>query len=76
MKTLHVVAFILLVVGGLNWGLEVFGWGIGSWGFLPTVVVQAIYLLVAVSALVEIFTHKSNCAHCASKEAAPMSTTI
>lgn len=56
------VTFILLVVGGLNWGLEVLGWGIGN--FLPAAVSQLVYILVALSALVEIFTHKSNCKHC------------
>lgn len=64
------VTWILLVVGGLNWGLEVFGWGIGSWSFLPSGVVSVVYLLVGISALVEIFTHKGNCKHCEVK--APM----
>ncbi len=69
MKGLHLVTWILLVIGGLNWGLEVFGWGIGS--FLPASLVQLVYVLVGVSALVEIFTHKSNCKCCEAK--APMS---
>jgi len=63
MKNLHMVAFILLVVGGLNWGLEVFNFGIGSWG-LPEMLVTAVYALVGLSAIYEIATHKSNCKSC------------
>lgn len=67
MKGLHTVTFILLVIGGLNWGLELLGFGVGS--FLPSGLTNVIYLLVAVSALVEIFTHKSNCKQCGSGSA-------
>lgn len=61
-KTLHMVAFILLVVGGLNWLLEVFGVGIGR--FLPSSVATIVYVLVGLSAIYEILTHKSNCKMC------------
>jgi len=64
MKALHMATFILLVVGGLNWGLEVLGWGIGSWPFIPSALASVIYVLVALSAIYEIFTHKSNCKQC------------
>lgn len=64
------IAFILLIIGGLNWGLELFGWGIGGWG-LPGIIISIIYALVAVSAIYEIFTHKSRCKACESKSAAP-----
>ena len=66
------MTFILLIVGGLNWGLEYFGWGIGSWSFIPSGLANIVYLLVGVSALVEIFTHKSNCKCCETK--APISS--
>lgn len=62
MKGLHTVTWVLLVVGGLNWGLEVFGWGIGR--YIPSGVATLVYALVGLSALVEIFTHKSNCKCC------------
>ncbi len=62
MKGLHKVTFILLVIGGLNWGLEVFVVGVGS--FLPSSIATLIYVLVGLSALVEIFTHKGNCKEC------------
>lgn len=70
MKGLHTVAYLLLVIGGLNWGLEFFGVGIGSWG-LPSGLVSLVYLLVGISAIVEVATHKSNCKCCESKMSAP-----
>ena len=30
MKALHIIAFILLVIGGLNWLLFAFGWNLVS----------------------------------------------
>ncbi len=62
MKGLHKLTFILLIIGGLNWGLEVFGYGVGM--FLPMGVANAVYLLVAVSALIEVFSHKGMCREC------------
>ena len=70
MKGLHKITFILLIIGGLNWGLEAFGYGVGS--FLPDMVSKAIYLLVCISALVEIFSHKDNCKTCDSAMQRPM----
>lgn len=59
------VAFILLVVGGLNWLLVAFGYnlvdsllGVGS---TPSMIV---YVLVGLSAIFEGATHKSNCKQC------------
>lgn len=62
------ITWILLVVGGLNWGLEVFNFGIGK--FLPDTISKVVYLLVGISALVEVFTHKGYCKNCETK--APM----
>ena len=67
MKGLHIVAFTLLVVGGLNWGLTAFGWNVvnmifGSWPALETLV----YVLVGLAAVSEIATHKRNCRMCGS----------
>jgi uncharacterized membrane protein YuzA (DUF378 family) len=64
MKGLHTVTWVLLVIGGLNWGLEVLGWGIGSWSFLPSSLVTLVYALVGLSALFEIFNHKNTCKEC------------
>jgi uncharacterized membrane protein YuzA (DUF378 family) len=70
MKGLHKVTFILLVIGGLNWGLELFNIGVGT--FLPVMLAKVIYLLVGISAVVEIVTHKSNCKNCTVPEHNPM----
>ena len=64
MKALHGIAYLLLLIGGLNWGLEAFGWGLGSWGILPDAVTMLIYILVGLSAIVEIMTHKQSCKYC------------
>ena len=67
MNKLHSVAFILLVVGGLHLGLSALGWDVlgkllGSWPVVLTVV----YLLVGLSAVYEVATHKKNCKDCGS----------
>jgi uncharacterized membrane protein YuzA (DUF378 family) len=59
------VAFILLVVGGLNWGLVALGFNlvnmiVGSWPMLETIV----YGLVGLSAIYIAATHMSDCKHC------------
>ena len=59
---LHKVTFVLLIIGGLNWGLEAFGWGIGQ--YLGESVSTIVYLLVGLSALYEIFGHKKLCRNC------------
>jgi uncharacterized membrane protein YuzA (DUF378 family) len=65
MKSLHVIAFILLIVGGLNWGLMAFGYNLVEMllGDLP-MMEQLVYLLVGLSAIYEIITHKTNCKLC------------
>ena len=71
MKAFHSISFILLVVGGLNWLLVGLGmwfggnWNVvnlvlGSWGWLEALV----YVLVGLSAIYLIVTHKSTCKHC------------
>lgn len=57
------ITFTLLIIGGLNWGLEAFGTGLGHW-VKSWPVVMLVYLLVGISALVEVFTHKKNCCCC------------
>lgn len=61
------VAFLLLIVGGLNWLLEAFGYGIGA--FLPAVVAKAVYILVGLSAIFELVTHKKACKSCEDERA-------
>ena len=66
MKALHTVAFILLVVGGLNWLLVgVAGWDIGKlFGGMDALVSRVIYILVGLSAIMLVVTHKNDCRNC------------
>lgn len=67
------VTFILLVIGGLNWGLSAFGWNVVHMIFGSMAAVEkVVYILVGLSALVEIFTHKDTCKMCVSKPGAGM----
>lgn len=68
---LHTVAFILLIVGGLNWGLTAVGLNVvnllvGTW----PIVEQIVYILVGLAAIYEVVTHKKNCKDCGSGAAA------
>jgi len=60
------VTFMLLLIGGLNWLLVgVFDFNIVSYLFQEmSVLTRTIYTLVGVSAVIEFFTHKSNCKLC------------
>ena len=60
---IHKVTFILLIIGGLNWGLEALGYGIGN--YVPSGLAMTVYVLVGLSALYEVFSHKSLCRNCA-----------
>lgn len=67
MKALHIIAFILIVVGGINWGLI----GLFDFNLVNTIlssvpaVERIVYVLVGLSALFELATHKGNCKMCA-----------
>lgn len=69
MKALHIIAFILLVVGGLNWALfGIWGTDIGAWvGGMDSAVARTIYIIVGVAAIFEIVTHSGNCRRCKSE---------
>jgi uncharacterized membrane protein YuzA (DUF378 family) len=71
---IHTITFILLVVGGLNWLLVgVFGWDVGQlFGGMDAIVSKIIYILVGLSAVYEIVTHKNNCKMCDMKSSMPM----
>lgn len=67
MKALHVIAFVLVVVGGVNWGLvginpsyNLITVLVGNW----PVVEQVIYILVGLSAVYLAVTHKGDCSTC------------
>lgn len=65
-KSLHMVAFTLLVIGGLNWLLVgLFNWEIGQlFGGMASVISKVIYILVGLSAIYVIATHKKFCKFC------------
>ena len=54
MKILHIITFILVIVGGLNWLLVgLFNWGVGDW--LGAGLAQVVYILVGLSALYMVY---------------------
>ncbi len=73
MKLLHTVAFILLAVGGLNWGLVGLGWLSGSqdWNVVHMLAGSSmqleavVYVAVGLSAAWLLVTHKKTCRNCA-----------
>ena len=60
------LAFVLLVVGGLNWFLVgLFGWDVGEiFGGQGAAVSRLVYVLVGLAAIYEAATHKGNCKVC------------
>ena len=66
MKAVHMVAFLLVIVGALNWGLVGLG-GVNLvqvlFGTFP-MLVRVIYILVGVSAVVLLITHMKDCKVC------------
>ena len=66
MKTLHIVAFILVIVGGVNWLLlALTGWEIGQlFGGMDMMISKVIYVLVGLSAVYLAATHKKDCRMC------------
>lgn len=73
MKALHVIAFILVSVGGLNWGLVGLSMlmGGGDWNVVHMLLgfsmslEAVVYVLVGLSAAWLLVGHKSACRHCA-----------
>jgi len=66
MKILHIVAYILLIIGGLNWLLV----GAFDWNLVTTIfdegsgLTRLVYVLVGLSAIVGLVTHKASCKNC------------
>ena len=73
MKALHMITFILLAIGGLNWGLVAFGWNVVEMVFkMGSNLTMAVYILVGLSALFQIFTHAGYCKYCSKSASAAM----
>ena len=66
MQWLHKIAFLLLVVGGLNWGAwAIFGTDIGAlFGGMDMVASKAVYILVGLAAVYEVVSHRGMCKEC------------
>ncbi len=70
-KPLHMLAYILLFVGGINWGLVGLGMLMGGTGYNLVgmllgngMLASIVYLLVGLSAVYVIATHKGDCKVC------------
>ena len=65
-KKIHMDAFLLLVIGGLNWLLlGVFQWEIGAlFGGQGESISRIIYVLIGLATIYEVATHKKNCRTC------------
>ncbi|MEX1112631.1 MAG: DUF378 domain-containing protein [Candidatus Andersenbacteria bacterium] len=72
MKALHIVSFILVLVGALNWGLV----GLFDFNLVEvllgsgTALTKIVYILVGLSAIYLAVTHKNDCRECGSSSAA------
>ena len=71
MKSLHGISFILVVIGGLNWGLVALGtYAASNWNVVNLVlgrwpsVENIVYLLVGLSAIALLVGHKKDCRTC------------
>ena len=71
---MHMISWLLLVIGGLNWGLVGIGnWMGGNWnvvGMLGMTLSNIIFVLVGLAAIYELVTHKKNCMGCGNKSPA------
>lgn len=61
---IHKITFILLIVGGINWLLEglIPSWDLAN--YVGSSVAMIVYILVGVSAIVEVINHKKLCRNC------------
>lgn len=57
---MHKLSFILLIIGGLNWGLTgvIRGWDLAN--FLGDSLTTIIYVLVGLSAIYQLFSRKGH----------------
>lgn len=72
MKVLHIISFILVIVGGLNWGLVGLGWLVGGadWNIVHMLLGSSmqleavVYVLVGLSAVWLAIGHGKDCRAC------------
>lgn len=70
MKATCSLAFVLVIIGGLNWLLVgLFNWDVGViFGGQDAVISKIIYILVGLSAIYLAATSKDCCKHCCEKK--------
>ncbi len=70
MKTAHIITFLLLIIGGINWLLVgIAKWDIGNlFGGQGATISRVIYVLVGLSAVYAVATHKKECKACCGGE--------
>jgi len=56
MKLINWIAYILVVIGGLNWGLTALGYNVVEKILGTGTITTIVYILVGLSALLTIFT--------------------
>ncbi len=70
MKSMHMLTYLLMVVGAVNWGLVgFFYFNLVStlFGSMP-MVEKLVYMAVGLSAVYELVIHKSECKLCGGKK--------
>ena len=68
-KEIHMASFFLVVAGAINWGLfGLFGWDLVDM-FLSSIPMlkMLVYILIGLSGVYLLFTHKSDCKICSKK---------
>jgi uncharacterized protein len=77
MKNLHTVAFILVIIGGLNWlFVGLFNWDVGMiFGGPQALITKIIYVLVGLSAVYLIIDYK-NCCNTEVKKSVPQAESV
>ncbi len=74
MKALHMVAFLLVAVGGLNWGLVGLGWLVSAsdWNVVHMILGSSmmleavVYVVVGLATVWLVIGHKKDCRMCSS----------
>lgn len=69
MKWFHIIAFLLVIIGGLNWGLVgLLNINLVMWLLGAGMITKAVYILVGLSAIYLVATHKGDCKTCGMKK--------
>jgi len=68
---MHLVAFTLLIIGGINWGLlALTGWDISQvLGGMNSLLTRSVFVLIGLSAIYLVLTHKKGCKTCEAMKA-------